>query len=127
MVEGKVNESFGPTLGDLRAEESAGKKARLKFLLRTIGLRDDPGDAIRYQLLHRTASAILEGERFHAVAAVMLVHSFSARRAGFQDYKAFLRLYGVAAEVGLLQVVTNKTAIPLLAAWVPGEPKFLQA
>lgn len=127
MVEGKVNESFGPTLGDWRAQDSPGKKTRLKFLCRTIGLKDAPDENIRYQLLHRSASAIIEGERFHAVAAVMLVHSFSERRTGLQDYKAFLRLYGVAAEVGQLQMVTDRTAIPLFAAWVPGDLKFVRA
>ncbi len=35
----------------------------------------DPG--VRYQLLHRTASVVIEAKRFHATTAVMIVHSFS--------------------------------------------------
>src|SRR6266850_3014165 len=77
MVEGKVSESFGPTLGEWRNEASQGKKQRLQFLLRTLGLMEVPTASIRYQLLHRAASAVITGEQFRAAAAVMLVHSFS--------------------------------------------------
>jgi hypothetical protein len=34
-------------------------------------------DAIRYQLLHRAASVVIEAERFNASYAVLPVHSFS--------------------------------------------------
>jgi hypothetical protein len=33
MVEGKVSESFGPTLGEWLGDTSPGKKSRLRFLL----------------------------------------------------------------------------------------------
>ena len=82
MVEGKVNESFGPRLGEWRSEASSGKEKRLKFLLDTLGLNVAPNDEVRYQLLHRAAWAIIEGERYRAVAALLLVHSFSEKRAG---------------------------------------------
>src|ERR1700741_3554086 len=42
MVEGKVNESFGPTLDEWRVDASPGKRDRLKFLLRTLGLATLP-------------------------------------------------------------------------------------
>src|SRR2546427_6672588 len=86
MVEGKVSESFGPTLGEWRSEATQGKEQRLQFLLRTLGLIEEPADSIRYQLLHRAASAVITGEQFRAAAAVMLVHSFSERRFGWTDY-----------------------------------------
>jgi hypothetical protein len=38
MVEGKVNESFGPMLGEWRDDASEGKESRLRFLLSTVGL-----------------------------------------------------------------------------------------
>ena len=99
MVEGKVNESFGPTVNEWREEASPGKGTRLSFLLKTLGLPKQVDGTIRYQLLHRAASAVIEGERFRAAAAVMLVHSFSPRRAGWSDYSAFLKLFGVTAGV----------------------------
>jgi hypothetical protein len=86
--------SFGPTLADWRAKASEGRAQRLRFLIRILGLEDEPVGATRYQLLHRTASALIEAERFHAVAAVMLVHSFSQSRTGWTDFEAFLRMFG---------------------------------
>jgi len=103
MVEGKVNESFGPTLGEWRSDASAGKEKRLKFLLQTLGISAALNDNIRYQLLHRAVSAILTGDQYHAVAAVVLVHSFSKQRTGWPDYGAFLALFGVQAKVGMIQ------------------------
>ena len=125
MVEGKVNEPFGPTIEEWRADASPGKKTRFSFLLRSVGLPKQIDDAIRYQLLHRTASAVIVGEQYRAAAAVMLVHSFSAKRAGWSDYRAFLNLYGVRAEVGQAQRLLGAQAVPLFAVWVPGNPKYL--
>jgi hypothetical protein len=127
MVEGKVSESFGPTIAEWRADASAGKEERLSFLLRTLGLTDVTNAGLRYQLFHRAASAILEGERFRAAAAVMLVHSFSQRRAGWPDYEAFLELFGVGAKVEVIQRLPGAQSVPLFAAWVPGDEKFLTA
>ena len=127
MVEGKVSESFGPTIAEWRKDASAGKEERLSFLLRTIGLPDTVDGAVRYQLLHRAASAILEGERYRAVAAVMLVHSFSQERACWPDYNAFLELFDVRAELGAIQRLPGAQSVPLFAAWVLGDCKFLSA
>lgn len=126
MVEGKVAESFGPQLSEWLANASAGKRERLAFLIRTLGLAAEPGGSTRYQLLHRAASAIIEGERYRAVAAVILVHSFSDARASWSDYVAFLALFGVRASEGVLQRLPGKQSVPLFAAWVVGDPRFLQ-
>ena len=125
MVEGKVNESFGPTITEWREMESPGKKRRLSYLLRQLGLPRQVDGSIRYQLLHRAASAVIEGERYRAVAAVLLVHSFSAKRSGWGDYAAFLELFGVRAEIALPQRLPGSQTVPLFAVWVPGDPQFL--
>jgi hypothetical protein len=127
MVEGKVNESFGPTLDDWRSEGSTGKEERLGFLLRTLGLRIVPDGTVRYQLLHRAASAIITGEQYRAVAAVILVHSFSQKRVGWSDYQAFTRLFGVEAALGTVQRLGVAASVPLFAVWVVGNPLFLQS
>ncbi len=127
MIEGKVNESFGPTLEDWLKDISPSKKTRLSFLLRTLGLPKQISGAVRYQLLHRTASALIEGERYRAAAAVLLVHSFSAKQAGWGDYRAFLSLFGVSAEVGQPQRLPGDRHMPLFAVWVPGDPQFLES
>lgn len=127
MVEGKVSESFGPTLGEWRRDASPGKDERLRFLLRTLGLNAHPVDAIRYQLLHRAASAVITGEQYRAIAAIILIHSFSEERVGWPDYQAFTRLFGVEATLGSVQRLSGASAVPLFGLWVIGDCSFLQS
>jgi hypothetical protein len=93
-VEGKVSEPFGPTVQEWRTEASSGKSQRLTFLCEQLGIQSAVPDALRYQLLHRAASAVIEAKRFSATDAVMLVHSFSQSSEWFQDYAAFVSLLG---------------------------------
>ncbi len=127
MVEGKVDEPFGPTLDEWRTDASPGKVERLRFLLAKLGLIYEPHGNVRYQLFHRAASAIIVGEQFRAEAAVLIVHSFSEKRTGWQDYESFLGLFGIEAEANKLQRVTDKSSIPLFAAWVCGNCAFLKS
>jgi hypothetical protein len=127
MVEGKVNESFGPTLGQWLNEASRGKRTRLHFLMRALGLAAEPAGAIRYQLLHRTASAVITGEQYRAAAAIVLIHSFSDRRIGWRDYQAFVRLFGVEAHPGSVQRLGTASTIPLFGVWVAGDCSFLRS
>jgi hypothetical protein len=126
MVEGKVNESFGPTLAEWQHKGSSGKHKRLRFLLRTLGLNTAPPETTRYQLLHRAASAIITGEQFRAVAAVLLVHSFSEAHVGWSDYQAFTRLFGVEAVMGSVQPLSSASTIPLFGLWTVGNCAFLR-
>src|SRR4030042_2380412 len=89
-VEGKVEEPFDKTLGEWKAGASMGKEVRLTYLLEILGLREPIPDSVRYQLLHRTASAIIEAECFGAQYAVMLIHSFSHNNQWFNDFAAFV-------------------------------------
>lgn len=125
-VEGKVEEPFGEPLGEWKTESSPGKVQRLDFLVKTLGLSDSPPDPIRYQLLHRTASAIIEAERYGACCAVMLVHTFSRQDSWFDDYSAFLSLFGVEAGVGRLSS-TEVGDMPLHLGWVHGNERYLEA
>jgi Domain of unknown function (DUF6946) len=127
MVEGKVNESFGPTLEEWSYGASAGKEDRLSFLLRILGLHAAPAGAIRYQLLHRAASAIITGEQYRAAAAVIVIHSFSVDLVGWSDYQAFTRLFGVEAEVGCVQRLGSGPVVPLFGLWVIGDCSYLQS
>lgn len=127
MVEGKVNESFGPTLEEWTYEASSGKKKRLDFLLRKLGLTAQLPGTIRYQLLHRAASAVITGEQYHAAAAVLLIHSFSLEFTGWEDYQVFTRLFGVEAEPGTIQRLNADFGIPLFTVWVVGDPMFLRS
>jgi hypothetical protein len=126
MVEGKVNESFGPIIESWLKDASAGKKARLEFLKRTLGLESSPSVLVRYQLLHRAASAIIVGEQYRAAAAVLVIHSFSPKKAGWMDYQAFTRLFGIEAQMGVIQRLGAATRIPLFGVWVVGNPEFFE-
>ncbi len=126
MVEGKVLESFGETIADWKSEYSKGKETRLKFLLDKLQLGEGQIDHIRYQLLHRTASAIIEAEKFNAQNALMLVHSFSKDNNGFDDYCQFLALLGIEGKVDSLVRAKEKVhGINLYFGWVRGDGKYL--
>lgn len=125
-VEGKVKETFGPTLADWLDGGSAGKAERLAFLRNELGLPEDTPGAVRYQLLHRTASAIIEAKRFGAKHAVMLVHSFSQSNLWFEDYSAFAALLGAKAEANHITSVGQRGGVQLHLGWVCGDEKYLK-
>lgn len=126
-VEGKVAEPFGEPVGKWRENASEGKNVRLQFLCEQLGLAYPPPDEIAYQLLHRTVSAIIEARRFLARDAVMLVHSFSASDAWFEDYAQFLSLLGVTARIGELATVPGRAEPALHLAWVRGDLRYTEA
>ena len=80
-----------------------GKELRLRFLLRTLGLVENPPVSIRYQLLHRAASSVVTGEQFRAAAPIIFDHSFSEQGVGWSDYQSFATLFGVDAIEGVAQ------------------------
>ncbi|MGY6275746.1 DUF6946 family protein [Methylomonas sp. MgM2] len=123
-VEGKVSEPFGPTVEEWRAEPSSGKLERLEYLLSLLGL-SSVSDSLRYQLLHRTASAIIEAQRFNAAHAIMLVHSFSQSDEWFQDYAAFVSLMGGIAKENGITSIGMLSGISLHLAWVRGNARYL--
>ena len=92
----------------------------MAFLTNRLGLDGRDLDGIRYQLLHRTASALLTAEQFAARHAVMLVHSFSTTRTGFTDYTAFLELFGLQATVGTVQRAGILGDTELYFSWTAG-------
>ncbi len=123
-VEGKVSEPFGPTVQEWQADSSPGKAERFSYLLSLLGLSAVPVDT-RYQLLHRTASAIIEAQRFNAAHAVMLVHSFSQSGEWFQDYAAFVALMGGSAKENRMVSVGFRSGVSLHLAWVRGDAYYL--
>jgi hypothetical protein len=125
-VEGKVAESFDKTLADWHSDESKGKTERLAFLQDLLGLPAIPLN-IRYQLLHRTASAVMEAQKLNATQAVMLVHSFSPENLWFEDFAAFAALFEIQAELNHLHLARKFPGLTLYLGWVKGNPEFLKA
>lgn len=116
-VEGKVNESFGPTVADKRRGATPGVAERLTWLCGRLGLEDCSGD-VHYQLLHRTAAALVEAERFHAADAAMIVHSFAPDRRWYDAFSRFVTLLGGEAVAGQPIRLAVPGPIRLTLGWI---------
>lgn len=126
-VEAKVSEPFDRTVDEWFAEPTPGKAERLAFLKSKLRIDDKPIGHIRYQLLHRLASALLEAERFNAKYAVLVIHSFSQSDEWFGDFAAFVSLYDQAAAVGQLVQLKSRGSPKVFAGWARGRSEYLDA
>lgn len=102
-VEAKAGEPFGETVGVWLAagkgvNSEANRRSRMEALYKTLGIACNVGalGPLRYQLFHRTASALLEATRCHAQHAMVLVQDFSGKGGNrdFQDFVAFSQVLG---------------------------------
>jgi uncharacterized protein DUF6946 len=126
-IEGKVNEPFDQPLGNWLKNASDGKRERLAYICTLLGLTLPLPDHIHYQLLHRTASAVIEARRFKTDAAAMIVQSFSPGRTWFESFAQFASLFNVTAVINELIAVRPNGAPPLYIGWACGDCKFLTA
>jgi hypothetical protein len=124
-VEGKVAEPFGPTISEWIANVTPGKKERLDFLSALLDRDFSKHTGIRYQLLHRTGSAVLEARRYFARHAMLMVHSFSKTNQWFGDYEHFVGLFGVDGICNKVLNVGEVGGIQLHFVWVRGEKRYL--
>ena len=125
-VEGKVNEHFGEPVSDWLRDCSAGKLQRLQFLREMLELPPPLGEDTRYQLWHRTVSALILAKEQKATSAMMLVHSFSQAHNHFTDYRAFVLLFGQTAKPNSVVHVGKRSGLDLYLAWVTGARRFLK-
>ncbi|MBM7662788.1 hypothetical protein JOC85_003599 [Bacillus mesophilus] len=122
MVEGKVSEPFGDTVEVwLGNNPSKGKRERLEYLLKLLSLQEDCVLKIRYQLLHRTASALIEATNVAANHSLMLIHSFSEKRKWFDDYAEFVKLLGLSPKQDEIVGPVQLNGVNLYFGWVNGE------
>lgn len=127
-VEGKVNEPFGQYAGEM--DMTPGLARRQLDLAARLGLGMDDLRHIRYQLMHRTVSALLEAERYRADHALMLVHSFSAEDVSFKDYRAFALIMGMPAQDLLPDRIVGSRefgSVKLHLGWVRDTPTITQS
>jgi hypothetical protein len=121
-VEGKALEPFGERVADwLGGSPSKGKGDRLAYLSEQLGIRQPVGGGIRYQLLHRSVSAVLEAERWHAAHAVVIIQSFAVNEASFDDWVTFGQLLGVKLMRGTLTSVPRPGGPTLTLGWLDSE------
>lgn len=126
-VEAKVEEPFGPTVGEKRATASAGQAERLKYLESLLRVPAGFDDSIRYQLLHRTASAVLTARKLHAPTAVLLVHSFSPAGRWRPDFDAFVSALGTRQVTPNAFQALRLSGPDLFLVWCPGDLRFLES
>lgn len=124
-VEAKVSEPFGPTLEEWLIGASPGKHVRLAALCDIVGLRHPPRKDLRYQLLHRTAAAVLEAERFKTGSAAMIVQSFSQNHLWFDDFEVFCEALGCPCPRGEAIQHMLPSGKRLVLGWATGNQKFL--
>lgn len=125
-IEGKVEEPFGETVVKWGTDSSPGKRKRFNYLVDLLELQGRDLSQVYYQLIHRTASAIIEAQRFHADTAVMLVHSFSQSHTWFAEFCAFAEHLGVESELNRLYGCGKRSGIELYIGWVVGDAEYLE-
>ena len=118
-VEAKVAEPFGPTVAEWMSTPSNGKETRLAFIASTLGLKEIPPDT-RYQLLHRTAAAVVEAQRFKTDSAAMIVQSFSETGMWFSEFQDFASLFGLSPGIGNRAEVELSSGLRLHIGWAKG-------
>jgi len=124
-VEAKVDEPFGPRLEEKKSGATEGQLGRIAYLERELGCTAPFEDHIRYQLLHRTVSALLTARAFHAPVAVMLVHSFSPESKWRKDFEAFCHGLECTSITQDLCEVRGIEGPRLILGWCKGNEKFL--
>ncbi len=117
-VEAKAGEDFDKPIEQWMADDSTGKAQRLEFLRAQLGLDALPPPHVRYQLVHRTASAVLEARRWRMPMALMLVQSFGESRTSWQDFAVFSEILGCSATRGCLARAARPRDIVLFLGWV---------
>jgi hypothetical protein len=116
-VEGKAGESFGPLVCEWKT--SPGREDRYSWACKMFGLDGDACVDLRWQLFHRTASAVLEAKRFRAGHAVMLVHDFSGVQSSLPDFLAFAETLGLdGAGPDALSLPKTIDGVSLRLGWV---------
>lgn len=99
----------------------SGQQERLAFLHTILGLDTPLPDPIRYQLVHRLASAVLTAKRFHSRTAVMLVQSFSPESRWFDDFEAFASAIGSVPARDAVARVPSVQSPTLYLGWCSGD------
>lgn len=116
-VEAKAGESFDKTIEVWHADKSPGKAARLSYLAGILCCPEGFPSSIRYQLLHRTASAIIEARRIGAHNAVMMVQSFREQSPSEKDFIDFGVCLGATLAPGRLVRLDRHDDMGVYVGW----------
>lgn len=124
-VEGKVEEPFGEIVTEW-LKKGGRREPRLRGLCAALGIEMDAAMPLRYQLLHRTAAAVFEAQRYRVRQAMMLVHSFSGKDSSFADFQAFASVLDIPVNaVGEVSGPRTCEGLRLRLGWVADRPRAL--
>ncbi len=117
-IEAKAGEEFDRTIEEWLIKESEGKIERLRFLTDILELKNQLPGHLRYQLIHRTASAIIEAIRWRAPTSLMLVQCFKESSSSWSDYCNFAEFLGIAPTRGGISGPRSLGKTNLFLGWV---------
>lgn len=121
-IEGKAREPFGDLVQEWN--KTTGTQRRLQSLAATLTLAPEACGNLRYQLLHRTCSAIYEAQRYMARSALMIVHSFSPNNESFVDFARFaIALNMPVEECNKLSAPREFGGVTLRIGWASDLPR----
>ena len=121
-VEGKVNEGFGSSVR--KWNSTPGRDRRISLLCDVLGLFYDDLARLKYQLVHRTASAVLEAQRRGIPRATVVIHTFDPSNSHFYDFQCFCDLLTLPVQAaGQISEFKTVGGVELALAWVSDVPR----
>ncbi len=104
-------------------KEKSRKPERLKDLCKWLAVKQSDIETIRYQLLHRAASALKEAKRFGAAKALFLIQSFSRESdsESLDDFKKFGKVMHGDVSENKIARCEHPTDVPLMLGWITSE------
>jgi hypothetical protein len=124
-VVGKLNEPFGDYVSEWN-DGSPGRATRLAASIKQLGMPADVATGLRYQLIHRTVSILLEAQTIGARKAVLLIQSFGSDHSptGFADLQMFGAVLGAPiTDTGILSPAVELDGIELRLGWSVCSPR----
>ncbi|MCC6175563.1 MAG: hypothetical protein IT305_09700 [Chloroflexi bacterium] len=121
-VEAKASEAFGDCSlkdwleGTGSDRSAANRKVRWDHVRQHLPNGCD-FEAVRYQLLHRCASAVIEAQRFGLGHAAFVVQAFGTPDRSFKEYEAFCLALGLSAGRGKMCRTSVLDGVALSIGW----------
>jgi hypothetical protein len=120
-VEAKAKEAFGDAIlqewreGNGSEASKRNRISRWNYICSHLP-KADSFDHVRYQMLHRCASAVIEAKRLGCQHAAFIVQAFQTPDASFQDYAVFCEVLKMPATRGSM-ATTTANGIRLGIGW----------
>lgn len=126
-VGGAIGDGLGDFVSDRLQKEAPGEIACMEAMQAelelSLPLNACPMISIKSRCLSLAAEAVLAAKEFGAETALMLIHSFSDRSAGFEDFRRFASLFGVSVAPDMIARIPRTCPPDLYIGWCRSDPK----